>query len=82
MDVNQLPKNINQQKEMSRWKLFYISLCLFFVLGAMATGYIQGEQLKAYPDMSWRTPKNFVGYFNNWINQKVNPTTLGDVLIT
>ena len=56
--------------------------CLFFVLGAFVTAYMNGKQVESIPDRSWQTPEYFVGYFNNYLNQKINPMTLGDVFVT
>lgn len=68
--------------QVNRMKIYHISLCLFFVLGGFGTAFLNGEQAQTYPDTSWNTPKNFVGYHNNYINQKINPSTMGDILIT
>lgn len=68
--------------QLNRLKIFYIALCLFFVVGAFVTAYVSGEQVEDLPDMSWQKPEYFVGYFNNYLNQKVNPMTLGDVFVT
>jgi len=68
--------------QINRFKFFYISLCLFFVVGAFVTAYTTGQQMENLPDTSWQRPEYFVGYFNNYLNQKVNPMTLGDILVT
>ena len=68
--------------QINRWKLFYLSLCVFFILGSYATACANGEQAQAYPDMSWSTPEWWVGYYNNYINEKVNLSTMGDILVT
>ena len=67
---------------LDRSKLYYISLTLFFVLGAFVTAYVQGENTETRPDMSRNTPEFFVGYFNNYLHEKVTPSTMADVLIT
>ena len=68
--------------EINRLKPFYISLCVFFLVGAFVTAYVNGQQVQTVPDNNWHTPEYFVGYFNNYLNQKVNPMTLGDVMVT
>ncbi|MHA1215196.1 MAG: hypothetical protein ACTSPG_07845 [Candidatus Hodarchaeales archaeon] len=60
-------------------KLFYISLCVFFVLGSFVTAYVSGQQAKNIPDKSLPEPEYYVGYINNYINQKVNLMTLADI---
>lgn len=62
--------------------MYYISLCLFFVVGAFATAFTNGQNVESLPDTSWRTPENFVAYVNSYLNEKVNPSTLADVLVT
>ena len=63
-------------------KYYYITLCVFFIAGAFATAYVTGQQVESLPDMSWQTPDNFVAYVNSYLNEKVNPSTLADVLVT
>lgn len=66
----------------SRTKIYYISFCLFFLLGGFVTAFVNGQQADNDTDMSWNRPEKFVAYMNSYLNEKVNPSTLADILIT
>ena len=66
----------------SRTKTYHISLCLFFIFGGFATAFTAGQQVDNDTDMSWKQPENFVAYMNSYLNEKINPSTLADILIT
>ncbi|MFW9856890.1 MAG: hypothetical protein ACFFFG_17710 [Candidatus Thorarchaeota archaeon] len=61
---------------------YYVAFCVFFFVGAIAQAYEQGTVLTTLPDTSANTPERLAGYLNSYLEQKVNPSTMADVLLT
>ncbi|MFW9856830.1 MAG: hypothetical protein ACFFFG_17410 [Candidatus Thorarchaeota archaeon] len=67
---------------LDRSKTYYVALCVFLVVGGLATAYSTGREVQLIPHNPKRTPDKVVAYLNSYLNEKVNPTTLSDVLVT